>query len=267
MHDAATFSLSREAFKTSLAQKLESKMDDIQELRQEYFPNEGAADVSVGGKERFQAVLDSLEDTKMMKSFDAWKLKEEEQITKEKQKIIKDTKDVAKKDVEKVTEVERAAELAEEAKEAQEKLELDQKRPFFRTTGRRLGEDLTAGGVNIQLKEFMTEMKRQFGDSFKKPDRSLNDWREPMKSGAGEFGGSDGGYPANGGGYPAGGGGDYQGEGEEGGLSLRTAEKGVGMMECALQVFSMNPEGCIICGLQAMTYVMDMMREMAMSHQ
>lgn len=38
MHDAATFSLSRAAFKTSLATKMESKMEDIQELRQEYFP-------------------------------------------------------------------------------------------------------------------------------------------------------------------------------------------------------------------------------------
>merc|ERR1712048_1301896 len=109
LHDAATYSLSREAFKISLAKKLESKMDDMQELREEYYPHIGAGDEITEGKGSFQAVLDSLEDTEMMKAFDAWKSKEEKQIAQERKQIIKDTKQDAEKDVKTVTEEERAA--------------------------------------------------------------------------------------------------------------------------------------------------------------
>merc|ERR1712019_100921 len=105
-----------------------------------------------------------------MKAFDAWKAKEKERIIQERKQIIQDTETHAKKEVKEVTESERNAELAEEVKEARDEQEAVQRRPVFRSRARflkasmdrPLAEDLTAGGVSIQLREFMAEIKSRF---------------------------------------------------------------------------------------------------------
>lgn len=98
----------------------------------------------------------------------------------------------------------------------------------------------------------MAELKDKFGDRFSDPD-GKNGWKAPTgpRSRAAQDYGGDG-YPG-GGGYPSGNGGNAGGGDEEGGL---------GMMECAVQLVSMNPSGFMMCSMQAMTYCIDMMRSM-----
>merc|ERR1712224_526017 len=178
MHDAANVSLDRDSFKALVIHRLGPQMAQLNELKSELFPERTGEETGIDGKSHFQALFKAMEHTNMMEAFDKWKAEESEKAAKEEKtlirlrnkeenklimeenRIIKDTEEQAKKEVEDVIKSERDAAEKDVEKAEAEKLEAAEARFLqISSPNRRLASDLAAGGVQVQLKEFMTEIK------------------------------------------------------------------------------------------------------------